>query len=560
MEKNLISKLLWLSQKADELGIRALAAEGRSLAERADDGRFYVAFVGQFKRGKSTLIDALVGEPILPAGILPVTSVATIVRYGETRAVRVHTQQEKTFEAGIDRIAEFVSEERNAENSKGISGVEVFVPAKLLAGGMCLVDTPGLGSVFADNSAATHALVPHIDAAVLVLGADPPISGEELALAQAIAQETPHVLLVLNKADRTTEEERRQASEFALRVLQADKRGARILQVSAQEQLGKRNSRYDWQELARALSTLERESSAVLLQQAVNRGQRRIASRLLRLIAEERDALLRPLVQSEERIKRLQRISAHLSESLSDLSHLLTGEQQRLAHKFAIERELFLKNILQEAHEELAGTLGGLSRTSGPAFRRSVMRKAQDVARKALVPWLETAQARAEQAYEQAMTRFTQMANEFVARTAELDASGGSVEGLVGEKSFQNQSRFYYNDLIEIAAPASPLVWLVDSALACVGGYGVLEKKGHEFLARLLETNSARVESDLNQRVADSRRRLEREVRALLEETLTATMQALSRVREIRSRGEAAVQSRLSQLDTMKDEIASQVS
>jgi len=560
MEKNLISKLLWLSQKADELGIRALAAEGRSLAERADDGRFYVAFVGQFKRGKSTLIDALVGEPILPAGILPVTSVATIVRYGETRAVRVHTQQEKTFEAGIDRIAEFVSEERNAENSKGISGVEVFVPAKLLAGGMCLVDTPGLGSVFAGNSAATHALVPHIDAAVLVLGADPPISGEELALAQAIAQETPHVLLVLNKADRTTEEERRQASEFALRVLQADKRGARILQVSAQEQLGKRNSRYDWQELARALSTLERESSAVLLQQAVNRGQRRIASRLLRLIAEERDALLRPLVQSEERIKRLQRISAHLSESLSDLSHLLTGEQQRLAHKFAIERELFLKNILQEAHEELAGTLGGLSRTSGPAFRRSVMRKAQDVARKALVPWLETAQARAEQAYEQAMTRFTQMANEFVARTAELDASGGSVEGLVGEKSFQNQSRFYYNDLIEIAAPASPLVWLVDSALACVGGYGVLEKKGHEFLARLLETNSARVESDLNQRVADSRRRLEREVRALLEETLTATMQALSRVREIRTRGEAAVQSRLSQLDTMKDEITSQVS
>jgi len=560
MEKNLISKLLWLSQKADELGIRALAAEGRSLAERADDGRFYVAFVGQFKRGKSTLIDALVGEPILPAGILPVTSVATIVRYGETRAVRVHTQQEKTFEAGIDRIAEFVSEERNAENSKGISGVEVFVPAKLLAGGMCLVDTPGLGSVFAGNSAATHALVPHIDAAVLVLGADPPISGEELALAQAIAQETPHVLLVLNKADRTTEEERRQASEFALRVLQADKRGARILQVSAQEQLGKRNSRYDWQELARALSTLERESSAVLLQQAVNRGQRRIASRLLRLIAEERDALLQPLVQSEERIERLQRISAHLSESLSDLSHLLTGEQQRLAHKFAIERELFLKNILQEAHEELAGTLGGLSRTSGPAFRRSVMRKAQDVARKALVPWLETAQARAEQAYEQAMTRFTQMANEFVARTAELDASGGSVEGLVGEKSFQNQSRFYYNDLIEIAAPASPLVWLVDSALACVGGYGVLEKKGHEFLARLLETNSARVESDLNQRVADSRRRLEREVRALLEETLTATMQALSRVREIRSRGEAAVESRLSQLDTMKDEIASQVS
>lgn len=75
-----------------------------------------------------------------------------------------------------------VSEEHNPANEKGVTGAEVFVPSSLLATGLCLVDTPGIGSVSAANSAATREFLPRVDAAVLVVGADPPISGEELAL------------------------------------------------------------------------------------------------------------------------------------------------------------------------------------------------------------------------------------------------------------------------------------------------------------------------------------------------------------------------------------------
>jgi hypothetical protein len=56
-------------------------------------------------------------------------------------------------------LKEYVTEEHNPENQKGVDGAEVFIPSPLLSTGMCFVDTPGLGSVFTGNTAATHAFL-----------------------------------------------------------------------------------------------------------------------------------------------------------------------------------------------------------------------------------------------------------------------------------------------------------------------------------------------------------------------------------------------------------------
>jgi Dynamin family len=167
--------------------------------------------VGQFKRGKSTLLNALIGMDVLPAGVIPVTSVVTVLRHGEQLGARVRFQDHQWMSADVSALADYVTEERNPDNRKGVSGVEVFVPSDLLAHGMSLVDTPGLGSVTEAGAAATHAFVPHIDAALVVLGADPPISGDELALIDRIADKTPRLIYVLNKADRVSEPDRREA-------------------------------------------------------------------------------------------------------------------------------------------------------------------------------------------------------------------------------------------------------------------------------------------------------------------------------------------------------------
>lgn len=65
------SDLARLADLATEAGLPALARQASREIERLAEGRFYVACVGQFKRGKSTLINALVGQAVLPAGVAP---------------------------------------------------------------------------------------------------------------------------------------------------------------------------------------------------------------------------------------------------------------------------------------------------------------------------------------------------------------------------------------------------------------------------------------------------------------------------------------------------------
>ena len=156
----------------------------------------------------STLINALIADPVLPVGFTPVTAVPTVIRFGDQRRASLQGEDGAWQQISVSDLNQYVSEEYNPENTKGVRGVEVFVPSSLLATGMCFVDTPGLGSVFTGNTAATQAFIPHIDAALVVIGADPPLAGEELALVEAVAPQVEDLVLVLNKADRTTAEEK----------------------------------------------------------------------------------------------------------------------------------------------------------------------------------------------------------------------------------------------------------------------------------------------------------------------------------------------------------------
>jgi GTPase Era involved in 16S rRNA processing len=116
---------------------------------------------------------------------------------------------------------------------------------------MCFVDTPGLGSVFTANTSTTQAFIPHIDAALVVVGADPPIAGEELALVEAVGKQVQDLILVINKADRTTDPERTAAAKFTREIL--EKRLHRpmgdVFEVSATERIEARGPPRDWEEL-----------------------------------------------------------------------------------------------------------------------------------------------------------------------------------------------------------------------------------------------------------------------------------------------------------------------
>jgi hypothetical protein len=551
--------LLRIAALAEEFNDDQIRNDARSAAERIAEGRFYVACVGQFKRGKSTLLNALMGEPILPSGVIPATAVPTILRFGERRQARLRLRSGEWTDIGFGEIEEYVSEARNPENRKGVAALEAFVPRQLLREGMCFVDTPGLGSVFAGNTAATHAFLPHIDAAIVVIGADPPIAGDELSLVESVAKEIPDILFILNKADRVTEHERNAAVEFAKRVLEERLQHPvpSIFEVSALEQLDGGASLRDWPQLVQSLEQLVQRSGRQLVRDAASRSLRRLSDRLHAVVNEERDALARPFEESEKRIAQLREVVLQAEQSLNDLGFLFSGEQQRLSKIFGDRRDGFLESVRATAHGELAATIKSLPRNRGPRYRRSVMQASQSVARRHTMPWLKTEERNAENAYCQITKRFTDLANDFLARAGGFGSAEMAYlpKALEPEQDFRTRSEFHFHEYIELANPASPVRYVADLILGVVFAHSVIATDAHEFLDRLLETNSERVRNDLENRVTESRRRLEAEIRGMLRELTAVAERALTRARNAHAAGAAAVEMSARRLAAVEDEL-----
>ena len=346
-----------LADIAQLLGQNSMTVEVRQLARRVNEGRFFVACVGQFKRGKSTLLNALVGEPVLPTGIVPVTAVPTVLRYGNARSARVLIDG-RWRDIQSEHLSMYVSEELNPENAKQVGGVEVFLPSPPLASGMCLVDTPGVGSVFTSNTETTETFIPQVD--ILVVGADPPISGDELALIEAVAVNVDQILIVLNKIDRVSVEERQQAASFASRVLEdrLKRPVGSVYEVSALKQLRNSADSGDWTRLVQDLGQLARESGRSMTHSAAERGLHRFSASVVRSIDERIRALTEPIAQSEQRIVSLRETVSDAEQSLRDLGVLFSAEQMRLSSILLSRQKAFLKQVLPTAKQDLKAERG----------------------------------------------------------------------------------------------------------------------------------------------------------------------------------------------------------
>ncbi|HLK11701.1 MAG TPA: dynamin family protein [Candidatus Binatia bacterium] len=548
------SPLARLAALAEEAGAEALAPEARALAARVHEGRFFVACVGQFKRGKSTLLNALVGDSVLPTGVTPVTAVVTVLRHGAVRAARVRHATGEWQPIDPATLSAYVSEQENPENAKQVAAVEVFVPSPLLAGGMCLVDTPGLGSVFAGNTEATRAFVPQIDAALVVLGADPPISADELALVEEVAAQVDVLVFALTKADRLGDAERAEARAFSEQVL-ARRLGRPVgplYEVSGAERLTGSGPPRDWEALCERLRAVAGDASRErLVRGAEARGLRVLGGRLLREIDEALGALERPLEESERRIEALRRCVQEAERSLGDLRHLMMAERQRLHAALVEQQERFLARAVPAARAALGEELSQARGLGRGALRQRGIETAQVHFREALEQWRADEQPAAEARYRKAAERFVDLANEFLARVARAAEMDGLPRRIEGEVGFRVKSQLYYTEMLRLTG-RSPLRWLVDALRPPGSARRAVAREVGAYLERLLVTNAARVKNDLDEQVERSRQRLEAEIRAHLRDVQAVAERALERARAQRARGEAAARAEIERLRALR--------
>jgi small GTP-binding protein len=193
----------------------SLQSECRELLTRLAEDRFNLLVVGRFSRGKSTLMNALLGGDLLPTGIVPLTSVITTVRYGSRKQVVLNFNgRTLRREVPLKQLAEYVTQQSNPGNVKDLAYAEIELPVEILRRGFFFVDSPGLGSSIAENTQTTERFLPEADAFVLVTSYESPLSEEEDRILHRVRLTNKRLFVVVNKQDTVTEVERAEALAF----------------------------------------------------------------------------------------------------------------------------------------------------------------------------------------------------------------------------------------------------------------------------------------------------------------------------------------------------------
>lgn len=310
----------------------------REWREKLETNTFNLVVVGQFKRGKTCLINAMLGADILPVSVIPLTSIVTALVYGETRAAKVFFNNGKTAEVPVESISEYVTETGNPNNAKGVSEVTVFYPSPYLKDGVRLVDTPGVGSVYIHNTDVAYRFLPRSDAALFLLSVDQPASSAEIEFLKDVREYAARIFFLLNKTDYLSAEEVSKALSFAQQTIEGimGPDNLKIFPISAKLGL-KAKQNGSCEELAasglprftEALDRfLARDKGRVLLQS--------VSGNLLKVLSRERletelqlKSLATPVEQIREKIAAFESRKWQLVEERNSFDALFGSELQR---------------------------------------------------------------------------------------------------------------------------------------------------------------------------------------------------------------------------------------
>jgi hypothetical protein len=171
-----------------------------------------VLVVGEFKQGKSQLINALVNAPVCPVDDDVATAVPMEVRYGAQPQASLLLARRGTTGAGspseieemrvgIEAVTGSIAGATERSDGRTVVGAKAWLPRTILQSGLVLVDTPGVGGLGSSHSASTLAALPTADAVILVSDASSEFTAPEVTFLRQALDACPTVVVVLSKTD-----------------------------------------------------------------------------------------------------------------------------------------------------------------------------------------------------------------------------------------------------------------------------------------------------------------------------------------------------------------------
>lgn len=190
-----------------------------ALTERAESRDMEVAVFGRVNTGKSSLLNFLLREHVLPVGAVPVSAVPVAIVHGLKREGRAWFADAAAQVVGFGRLAEFASENQNPSNARHVTRLKLYVPATLLAHGVRLIDSPGYGALSGAGTDAALAYLPRCDLGLVLIEASATPGAEDAAAVSALLRAGAETAVLLTKADLLADDDALRALIYARRAL-----------------------------------------------------------------------------------------------------------------------------------------------------------------------------------------------------------------------------------------------------------------------------------------------------------------------------------------------------
>ena len=185
-----------------------LRAPLEGLLERLETNDFEITVYGRTNSGKSSLLNFLLGQEVLPVGATPVTAFPVRLVFGSQAWGFAEFADAIPEKFALGRLAEFAAEHYNPANARHLVGLRVEIPATRLKGGIAIVDMPGFDASIDSESAATFASVPRCDLGIVAIDVTDILTFEEAAIVDRLRRAGSSALVLLTKADLLRPEDR----------------------------------------------------------------------------------------------------------------------------------------------------------------------------------------------------------------------------------------------------------------------------------------------------------------------------------------------------------------
>jgi GTPase Era involved in 16S rRNA processing len=568
--RRVVIALEQLASLADERSDHATAERARSLVGRLRADVFNLAVVGQFKRGKTTLINALLGRDILPAAVVPLTSVVTIIEHGPQERVSLRFLDGSSREIEASDLSNYVTERGNPSNRLGVAVAVVQLPSEILNRGLRIIDTPGVGSVHAHNTETAYAFIPHVDGAIFLVTADPPVSEAELQFLKDLHQEVQRVFFVQNKADQVPAAERRESLEFSRAQLAAaaGEDSIEMYSLSAREALEAKLAGEEQRlresgltELEAALADFVRSEKAEVAITSALRTAERLARQQMAAIAVEKAALAMPLEELEQKSVQFEAYLKQMRQARDDNRHLLRAAGERMVNE-VIHADL--RSLQEQVRPGLLRELEKAADAAEDVSGRDLLGRLNAYMRTAIegvyAEWIGQEERRVSEALREAVERFTGQVNQALRDLAcvSRELFRADIGELAVSAELSGGSEFYFAPWQMQVSPDT----LSGSILHVLPGRWVRDGLLKAVRAKLLEQldmHGGRVRYDFVRRLEESLRDFERRILGAMDLTIAGIEEAINRaVTQKRTAGES-ISSRQQELAAQEAALAAAV-